>query len=58
MGAGRPAKAAGEKQRNAVTTKYTDGEFSELQRAAEGEPLAAYIRRLVLRHLARRRRRK
>jgi hypothetical protein len=34
---------------------FTDGEYEELERVAAEEPLGSYIRRLALRHLARRR---
>jgi hypothetical protein len=54
-GAGRPPKPLSERQRNSVTAKLTDHEFEELAELAEGEPLGTLLRRLVLRHLVRRR---
>lgn len=52
-GAGR--KPLGElKQRNRVTVLLTDQELAELKRAAGEESHGTYVRRLLLRHLARR----
>lgn len=56
MGAGRKPKPPGEKQGSPVSVYFTEGEREALAQAARGEPLAAYVRRIVLRHLARRRR--
>ena len=56
VGAGRKPKPPGQKQDQAVTVKFTEGERAELEEAADREPLAGFIRRLVLRYLARRRR--
>ncbi len=55
-GAGRKPKPKGEKQANAVASSFTDSEYAKLRDAAGEEPPGTYIRRLVLRHLARRRR--
>ena len=54
MGAGRKPKPLEVKQGHAVTANLTQAEHDELVRRAGGEPLASYLRRLVLRHLARR----
>lgn len=56
VGAGRKPKPPAEKQRRPVTVKFTDAEYRELSDVADTEPLAGFIRRLVLRYLARRRR--
>jgi hypothetical protein len=56
MGSGRPLKPTSEKQRHSVAASLTDAEYRELMKAAGREPLGAYVRRLILRHLARRRR--
>ena len=55
MGSGRPLKPASEKQRHSVAASLTDAEYRKLTEAAGREPLGAYVRRLILRHLARRR---
>jgi len=55
VGAGRPPKPEAERQRHSVTAKLTDAELAQLEEAAEGEPLGAFLRRLVLRYLKRRR---
>jgi hypothetical protein len=54
VGSGRPKKVTGEKQRHAVSAKLTDAEHRKLSEAAGREPLGTYVRRLILRHLARR----
>jgi hypothetical protein len=54
VGAGRKPKPAAEKQRNPVQVNFTDAEHRDLEEVAGTELLASYIRRLVLRHLARR----
>jgi len=54
-GVGRPPKPPGEKQDQAIMAKFTPSERAALEAAAGGEPLGTYLRRLVLRHLARRR---
>ncbi len=56
VGSGRPRKPVSEKQRHSVAASLTDAEYRKLREAAGREPLGAYVRRLVLRHLARRRR--
>jgi hypothetical protein len=56
MGSGRPRKPASEKQRHSVAASLTNAEYRELGEAAGREPLGTYLRRLILRHLARRRR--
>ena len=54
MGAGRKAIPAHERRGHAVTANLTEREYRELRQSAAREPLGAYIRRLILRHLARR----
>jgi hypothetical protein len=54
MGAGRKPIPAHEKKGQAVTVNLTEREHRELRQAAAREPLGAYVRRLILRHLARR----
>jgi len=53
---GRPPLPPGQKQSERVFVNLTPSEREALERAAGEEPLAAYLRRLVLRHLARSRR--
>jgi hypothetical protein len=53
-GAGRPPKPLAERQRHAVAAKFTDAELEALKKAAAGKPLGTLLRRLALRHLARR----
>jgi len=56
-GARRPGpkkKAASEKQRQRIMLTLTDRERRELEQAAEGEALGTFVRRIVLRYLARR----
>ena len=55
VGAGRKPKPPGEKQQRAVSVTFTEAEYSALTRAARDEPLAGFIREVVLRYLARRR---
>ena len=55
-GSGRKSKPLDEKTRNRVGLGFTDAEISELREHALDEPLATYIRRLVLKHLERKRR--
>lgn len=57
VGAGRKRKPVQEKTRNRVGLGFTDAEIAELREHALDEPLASYIRRLVLKHLERMRRR-
>jgi hypothetical protein len=54
MGAGRKPKPAAEKQSEVVSVKLTRDERKELEGAAGHTTLSAYVRRLILRHLARR----
>jgi len=56
VGAGRKPLPEAEKLRNPVSVTFTDDEREKLEAAAaaKGEPLSAFIRRLVLRALARR----
>ena len=54
MGAGRKPKPATEKQSEVISVKLTRGERAELEGAAGQTTLSAYVRRLILRHLARR----
>jgi len=53
-GAGRKPKPIHERLRNRVMFSLTDEEFEALMEAAGSEPLSAYLRRIVVRHLARR----
>ena len=55
MGAGRKPKPASEKQSEVISVKLTRDERKELEGAAVDTTLSAYVRRLILRHLARRR---
>ena len=55
QGAGRKPKPPGEQRRNRVMLSFKDDEWDALVRAAGFEPLGSWIRRLVLRSLARRR---
>jgi hypothetical protein len=55
-GAGRKAKPTHERLRNRVMFTLTDEEFEALMEATGHESVSAYLRRLVVRHLARRRR--
>ena len=54
-GAGRKAKPTHERLRNRVMFTLTDEEFEALMEATGHEPVSAYLRRLVVRHLARHR---
>ena len=54
MGAGRKPKAASEKQSEVISLKLTRDERKALEGAAGETTLSAYVRRLILRHLARR----
>ena len=51
---GRKPKLAKDRQSEKVLVAFTPGELRELQRAASKQPLAAFVRELTLRHLARR----
>jgi len=55
VGAGRKRKPVSEKQSELVGVKLTPGEARALRDAAGDLTLSAYVRRLILRHLARRR---
>ena len=55
VGSGRPRKKASTKQRHGIGLTVTGAEFRQLEDLADGEPLGTYVRRLVLRHLARKR---
>ena len=53
-GAGRKPLPPEIALRNRVVLKLTDGEHAQLVEAAGDEPLATYVRRVLVRHLARR----
>lgn len=53
-GAGRKPLPLEVKQRNRVLLNLTDGEYKQLLEAAGNEPASAYARRVLVRHLARR----
>lgn len=53
VGAGRRPRPPEEKQANRVVVKLTDDELAALEAAAGEEPLATYARRVLLRHLRR-----
>lgn len=53
-GAGRKPKPREEKQGRDVSMALTEAEYEALRRAADGEPLGTFARRIVLRSLARR----
>jgi hypothetical protein len=55
MGAGRKPKPAIEKQSEVISVKLTRDEREALESAAGQTTLSAYVRRLIVRHLARRR---
>ena len=55
-GGGRKPKPPGEKMKHRVGLAFTDAEFQELRAVTKGDPLATFIRKLVLRLLERRRR--
>jgi hypothetical protein len=52
-GSGRPPKPPGEKQSEKLMVTLTPSERRKLEAAAGDEPLGTYLRRLVLRSLAR-----
>jgi len=54
-GAGRKPKPAKERLRNRVMFSLSDAEFDALEKARGGESMSAFLRRMVLRSLARRR---
>jgi len=53
-GAGRPPLPAAKRRRNAVSVVFTDGERAAVARAAGREPVAVFIRRVVLASVRRR----
>jgi len=53
-GAGRKPLPTSERLRNRVMVALADDELEALEKARGDESLSAYVRRLVLRHLARR----
>ena len=53
---GRPALPAGMARKNRIMVNVTEDERDAIERAAKDEPLGAFIRRIVLRYVARRRR--
>ena len=53
-GAGREPKLPRGRQSEVVTVRLTPAEYGSFQGAAGDELLGAYVRKLVLRHLARR----
>ena len=55
MGAGRKPKSVSEKQSEVISVKLTRDERKKLEDAAGEITLSAYVRRLIIRHLARRR---
>lgn len=57
-GAGRKPKPPEERRGHSITVALTGEEFADLLELAEGEPLALYVRGLVVRHLERKRRAK
>jgi hypothetical protein len=54
-GSGRKPLPTGERLRNRVMFTLADAELKALERAADGEALSAFVRRVVLRYLTRRR---
>ena len=54
-GSGRKPKDPKVKQASRVMVNLTQHERTELEKAAGDEPLGSFLRRLVLRYLARRR---
>lgn len=57
VGAGRKPKAVEDRQRNRATVSLTDEEYEELEAAAGDESIGTFLRRVVLRYLARQRKR-
>ena len=53
---GRPPLPVDELRKRQVMFRLTEDEFQELENAAQDEPLSGLVRRIVLRYLARRRR--
>ena len=52
-GAGRPPKPPEERRARSVAISLTGAEYERLRALADGEPLAIYVKRLVVRHLDR-----
>lgn len=55
-GAGRPPKPPEERRARSVAISLTGAEYEGLRELADGEQLAVYVKRLVVRHLQRKRR--
>ena len=55
-GSGRKPLPKGLRRDRKVMSTFTDAEHRELEEAAGDEPIGTFVRRVVLRHLARRRR--
>ena len=51
---GRKPKRPSEKQSKRAMVTFTPGEWRDLKKAAGDDPLGTFMRRVVLRHLARR----
>jgi hypothetical protein len=56
VGAGRKPKPAAERKSELVSVYLTPAELAALRRAAGSDSLGAFVRRVLLRALARRRR--
>ena len=54
-GAGRKPIPPEDRRRNRIMVSLTDAEHEDLLGAAEGEPAGTFVHRLIVRHLARRR---
>jgi len=54
-GSGRKPKPHDERQRNRVMFTLTDAELEAIEDVAGGEPLSPFVREIVLRYVARRR---
>jgi hypothetical protein len=52
---GRPPKRPEERQSHTLAVRLTEDEYEELKEAAEEKPLGAFIRDVLRRYLARRR---
>jgi len=52
VGGGRPKKLARDRQTERILLALTKAERRAVERAAGKEPVATFLRRLVLRHLA------
>ena len=51
---GRKPKRAADKQSERAMVTFTPGEWRDLKKAAGDDPVGTFMRRIVLRHLARR----